>query len=135
MLVIDEIGYLPFDKQGANLFFQLISKRYEKNSIIITSNKNFGDWEEIVGDNVIASAILDRLLHHSTVINIKGESVKPNTIPVIPQAKKDIIITTHQPSLSCLSDISSVNLNVLPVPPELLADLTHSGQLPLKFLN
>ncbi len=76
LLVIDEIGYLPFDKQGANLFFQLISKRYEKNSTIITANKGFGDWGEIFGDNVIASAILDRLLHHSTVINIKGESYR-----------------------------------------------------------
>ncbi|RKY29239.1 MAG: ATP-binding protein [Candidatus Omnitrophota bacterium] len=76
LLVIDEIGYLPFDKQGANLFFQLISKRYEKNSIILTSNKSFSDWGEIFGDNVIASAILDRLLHHCTVINIKGESYR-----------------------------------------------------------
>lgn len=76
LLVIDEIGYLPFDKQGANLFFQLISKRYEKSSIILTSNKGFGDWGEIFGDNVIASAILDRLLHHCSVINIKGESYR-----------------------------------------------------------
>lgn len=76
LLIIDEIGYLPFDKQGANLFFQLISNRYEKNSTIVTSNKNFGDWGEIFGDNVIASAILDRVLHHSTVINIKGESYR-----------------------------------------------------------
>lgn len=76
LLVIDEIGYLPFDSKGANLFFQLISKRYEKNSIILTSNRGFSDWGEIFGDNVIASAILDRLLHHSTVINIKGESYR-----------------------------------------------------------
>ena len=76
LLIIDEIGYLPFDKQGANLFFQLISKRYEKNSIILTSNKSFSDWGEIFGDNTVASAILDRLLHHSTVINIKGESYR-----------------------------------------------------------
>jgi len=76
LLIIDEIGYLPFDKQGANLFFQLISKRYEKNSIILTSNKGFSDWGEIFGDNIVASAILDRLLHHSTVINIKGESYR-----------------------------------------------------------
>lgn len=76
LLVIDEVGYLPFDKQGANLFFQLISKRYESNSIILTSNKSFSDWGEIFSDNTIASAILDRLLHHSTVINIKGESYR-----------------------------------------------------------
>jgi DNA replication protein DnaC len=76
LLIIDEIGYLPFDKQGANLFFQLISRRYEKNSIIITSNKNFSEWGSIFGDNVIASAVLDRLLHHCTVVNIKGESYR-----------------------------------------------------------
>ena len=76
LLIIDEVGYLPFDKQGANIFFQMISKKYEKSSIILTSNKNFGDWGEIFTDNVIASAILDRLLHHSTVINIKGDSYR-----------------------------------------------------------
>lgn len=76
LLIIDEIGYLPMDKQGANLFFQLIAKRYEKSSIILTSNKSFSDWGEIFSDNVIAAAILDRLLHHCTVINIKGESYR-----------------------------------------------------------
>jgi len=76
LLIIDEVGYLPIDKQGANLFFQLISKRYEKSSIILTSNKSFSDWGEVFGDSVIASAILDRLLHHCTVINIKGESYR-----------------------------------------------------------
>ena len=76
VLIIDEIGYLPFDKQGANLFFQLISRKYEKSTIILTSNKRFREWGEIFTDNVIASAILDRLLHHSTVINIKGNSYR-----------------------------------------------------------
>ena len=76
LLIIDEVGYLPFDKQAANLFFQLISLKYEKSSIILTSNKHFGDWGEIFGDNVIASAILDRLLHHSSVISIKGQSYR-----------------------------------------------------------
>lgn len=74
VLIIDEIGYLPIDTQGANLFFQLISKRYEKLSIILTSNKSFSQWHEIFGST--ASAILDRLLHHSTTINIKGESFR-----------------------------------------------------------
>lgn len=74
LLIIDEVGYLPFDKQGANLFFQLISLKYEKSSIILTSNKSFSEWGEIFTDNVIASAILDRLLHHSTIVNIKGNS-------------------------------------------------------------
>jgi DNA replication protein DnaC len=76
VLVIDEVGYLPFDKQGANLFFQLVSRKYEKSSIIITSNRGFREWGEVFTDNVIASAILDRLLHHATVINIKGNSYR-----------------------------------------------------------
>lgn len=76
VLIIDEVGYLPFDKQGANLFFQLISKRYEKHSTIITSNKSFSEWGDIFGDTVIASAVLDRLLHHCTVVNIKGDSYR-----------------------------------------------------------
>jgi len=75
-LICDEIGYLPIDRQGANLFFQLVSRRYERGSIIITSNQSLGAWGEVFGDTVIASAILDRLLHHSITINIKGESFR-----------------------------------------------------------
>jgi DNA replication protein DnaC len=76
LLIIDEIGYLPMERDDANLLFQLISKRYEKGSIIMTSNKPFRDWGEIFKDEVVAAAILDRLLHHSTVVNIKGESYR-----------------------------------------------------------
>ena len=76
LLIIDEIGYLPMDIQGANLFFQLIARRYEKVSTIFTSNKTFSQWNEIFADVTIASAILDRVLHHCTVINIKGESYR-----------------------------------------------------------
>lgn len=76
VLIIDEIGYLPMDIQGANLFFQLIAKRYEKLSTIFTSNKSFSQWNDIFSDVTIASAILDRVLHHCTVINIKGESYR-----------------------------------------------------------
>ena len=76
LLVIDEIGYIPIDRQGANLFFQLISRRYERGSILLTSNQSLGAWGEVFGDTVIASAILDRLLHHATTINIKGESYR-----------------------------------------------------------
>lgn len=76
LLIIDEIGYLPMDIQGANLFFQLIARRYEKVSTIFTSNKTFSQWNEIFADMTIASAILDRVLHHCTVINIKGESYR-----------------------------------------------------------
>lgn len=76
VLVIDEVGYLPLDKQGANLFFQLITLKYEKSTIILSSNRSFSEWGDIFNDNIIASAILDRLLHHSTVINIKGDSYR-----------------------------------------------------------
>lgn len=76
VLIIDEIGYLPMDIQGANLFFQLITKRYEKHSTIFTSNKAFSSWNEVFSDITIASAILDRILHHCQVINIKGESYR-----------------------------------------------------------
>jgi DNA replication protein DnaC len=76
LLIIDEIGYLPMDIQGANLFFQLIARRYEKVSTIFTSNKTFSQWNEIFADMTIASAILDRVLHHCTVVNIKGESYR-----------------------------------------------------------
>lgn len=76
LMIIDEIGYVPVDVNGAHLLFQLISRRYERGSIILTSNRGFGQWGEIFGDTIIATAILDRLLHHSTVINIKGESYR-----------------------------------------------------------
>jgi DNA replication protein DnaC len=76
LLIIDEIGYLPMDIAGANLFFQLIAKRYEKSSTIFTSNKTFSQWNDVFADVTIASAILDRVLHHCTVINIKGESYR-----------------------------------------------------------
>ena len=76
LLIIDEIGYIPIDRQGANLFFQLISRRYERGSVLLTSNQSLGAWGEVFGDPVIASAILDRLLHHATTVNIKGESYR-----------------------------------------------------------
>ena len=76
VLIIDEIGYLPFDEEGAHCLFQLISRRYEKSSTILTSNKSYGEWGEIFKDHVIAAAVLDRILHHSTTINIKGESYR-----------------------------------------------------------
>ena len=76
LLVIDEMGYLPLDAVGATLFFQLISARYERGSVILTSNKSYGEWDSVLGDAVIATAVLDRLLHHSTTINIRGESYR-----------------------------------------------------------
>ena len=76
LLIIDEVGYLPIDIEGANLLFQLINKRYEKSSTIITTNKSFSKWGELFGDATIANAILDRLVHHSHIINITGKSYR-----------------------------------------------------------
>jgi len=76
LVIVDEVGYLPVTTQEAYLFFQFVSYRYEKRSTIITSNKSFIDWQELFGDPVIATAILDRLLHHCKVINIKGHSYR-----------------------------------------------------------
>ncbi len=75
LLIIDELGYLPFEANAAHLFFQLVSRRYEKGSILITSNRSVGEWGSVFGDPVVATAILDRLLHHSTVITIRGEAI------------------------------------------------------------
>lgn len=76
LLIIDEIGYLPIDRIGADLFFQLISRRYERGPMILTSNQSFGAWGEVFGDRVIATAILDRLLHHAVTLNIRGNSYR-----------------------------------------------------------
>lgn len=76
VLIIDEMGFLPIDSEGANMLFQLINKRYENHSTIITTNKPFGKWHEIFGDVTLANAILDRLLHHSHIININGNSYR-----------------------------------------------------------
>lgn len=82
VLIIDEIGYLPIDKQGANLFFQLISKRYGKKSTIITTNMPFGAWGDVFNDNILASAILDRLLDQAYVVKIVGESYRTKYLAV-----------------------------------------------------
>ncbi len=76
LLIVDEIGYLPIDRAGANLFFQLISRRYERGPLILTSNQSFGSWGDVFGDRVIATAILDRVLHHAITINIRGNSYR-----------------------------------------------------------
>jgi DNA replication protein DnaC len=75
LLIIDEIGYIPIDRQGANLFFQLISRRYERGLILLTSNQSLGAWGEVFGDTVLASAILDRLLHHATTVHIRATPI------------------------------------------------------------
>lgn len=76
LLIIDELGYLPITKEDSKLFFQLVDRRYEKFSTIITTNINFSQWDEIFGDSIIANAIMDRLLHHANVVTIKGKSYR-----------------------------------------------------------
>jgi DNA replication protein DnaC len=76
VLILDELGYLPLSREEASLFFRLVVRRYERASVIVTSNKGFVDWGEVFNDHVLATAILDRLLHHSTTLNIKGESYR-----------------------------------------------------------
>lgn len=76
LMVIDEIGYLPITRTGAMLFFQLLSRRYEAASTILTSNKGFEDWGEIFGDDVMAAALIDRLVHHCHIVNIRGNSYR-----------------------------------------------------------
>ena len=76
LLIIDELGYLPISKEDSKLFFQLIDRRYEKYSTIITTNINFSQWDEVFGDVVIANAILDRILHHAHIVTIKGKSYR-----------------------------------------------------------
>lgn len=76
LLIIDEVGYFPFDERAANVFFQVVSRRYEKGAMILTSNKSYVEWGNVFGDEVLATAILDRLLHHAATFNIKGESYR-----------------------------------------------------------
>jgi DNA replication protein DnaC len=76
LLIVDEIGYLPITPGGGNLFFQLVNARYEKGAMIITSNRGFAEWGEIFGDPVVATALLDRLLHHAIVVQIEGASYR-----------------------------------------------------------
>jgi DNA replication protein DnaC len=91
LLIIDELGYLPFEPHAAHLLFQLVSRRYERGSVLITSNRAVGEWGAVFGDPVVATAILDRLLHHSHVVTIRGDSYRlrekrragllPTTVP------------------------------------------------------
>jgi hypothetical protein len=76
LLIVDELGYLPFEPEAAHLFFQLVSRRYERGSMLVTSNRAVSEWGTVFGDSVVATAILDRLLHHSHVITIRGDSYR-----------------------------------------------------------
>lgn len=80
LVIIDEIGYSPIEKREANLFFNLISEMYEKKSVVITSNKSFNEWAEMLGDEIMATALLDRLLHHSKIFNLTGPSYRIQNI-------------------------------------------------------
>lgn len=93
LLLIDEIGYTHLDRYAGNLFFQLVCSRYEKGSIILTSNKGFGEWGELMGDVPLATAILDRLLHHAHVINIRGQSYRLKN-----RNKAGLSLIPHPPS-------------------------------------
>jgi DNA replication protein DnaC len=90
LLIVDEIGYIPFEAEAANLFFQLVSARYERASLIVTSNKPFGRWGEVFGDDVVAAAMIDRLVHHAEVISLKGDSyrLKDRDLGRVPAAAK-----------------------------------------------
>ena len=76
LLVVDEVGYIPFDPEAANLMFSLVSSRYERASLIVTSNKPFSAWGEIFGDEVVAAAMIDRLVHHAEILALKGDSYR-----------------------------------------------------------
>ena len=76
LLICDEVGYIPFDPQAANLMFMLVSRRYERASLIVTSNKPFGSWGEIFGDEITAAAMVDRLVHHAEILSLKGDSYR-----------------------------------------------------------
>jgi DNA replication protein DnaC len=93
LLIIDEVGYIPFEPEAANLFFQLVSSRYERASLIVTSNKPFGRWGEVFGDDVVAAAMIDRLVHHADVVALKGDSyrLKDRDLGRVPAA------TTEEP--------------------------------------
>jgi IstB-like ATP binding protein len=74
LIIVDEVGYIPFDPEAANLMFSLVSARYERASMIVTSNKPFSAWGEIFGDDVVAAAMIDRLVHHAEILALKGDS-------------------------------------------------------------
>lgn len=101
LLIVDEIGYLPVGVSGGNLFFQLVNACYEKTAMILTSNRGFAEWGEIFGDAVVATALLDRLLHHAVVIQIEGSSYRlrehAQLLPEHMRSRLTPVPTTEQP--------------------------------------
>jgi DNA replication protein DnaC len=116
LLIIDEIGYLPIERLGANLFFQLISRRYERGPMIFTSNQSFAAWGDVFGDRVIATAILDRLLHHAVTLNIRGNSYR------LKEKLKAGLVRTEEPKREPGGEFS------IPIPGEIWLPLdTHAA--------
>jgi DNA replication protein DnaC len=87
LLVIDELGYLPLDQASANWIFQVVSRRYDKGSVVLTSNRGFSDWSQVFADAVVATAIVDRLLHRATVLNVRGRSYRMRAHQDVPEVK------------------------------------------------
>jgi DNA replication protein DnaC len=87
ILVVDELGYLPMDQASANWIFQVVTRRYDKGSIVLTSNRGFSDWGQVFADQVVAAAIVDRLLHSATVLNIRGRSYRMRAHQDTPEGK------------------------------------------------
>jgi len=99
LLVVDEIGYLPVTPGGANLFFQLVNARYERGAMILTSNRGFAEWGEVFGDPVVATALLDRLLHHAVVIQIEGSSYRMREhAALVPENLRNVAAFNPPPS-------------------------------------
>lgn len=96
LIIIDEIGYIPFDQHAANLFFQLISSRYEQASVLVTSNMPFGRWGEVFGDDVVAAAMIDRLVHHAEVLTLTGDSYRTRSRREL--LKKSPTLATKEPT-------------------------------------
>ena len=94
VLVVDEIGYLPISRTGAMLFFQLMSRRYEHASTVLTSNKSFDEWGEVFGDEVMATALIDRLVHHCHIVNIRGNSYRLKNHAELYNARRNTTTTT-----------------------------------------
>jgi hypothetical protein len=98
LLIVDEIGYLPVIPGGGNLFFQLVNARYERGAMILTSNRGFAEWGEVFGGTVVATALLDRLLHHAVVVQIEGASYRLRRhADLIPDNARNRSINTSQP--------------------------------------
>jgi len=96
LIIVDEVGYLPFEQDSANLFFQLVSSRYEHASLILTSNLPFSGWGTVFGDQVVAAAMIDRIVHHADVITLKGASyrLRGRGLDSLPSTRPDITDTT-----------------------------------------